>query len=146
MSIRIAQRLDALAILIAAIGGNYVLDGGWELFALFALLPDVALLAYIGQNERAALPRAVYNTLHTYAAPLVLSFALWPWEPVWLLGWVGHIALDRVLGFGLKSAQGFKVTHIQLAEGQNLAREQASGETAGLGGGGASGGHGGGQA
>lgn len=145
MSIRIAQRLDALAILIVAIGGNYALDGGWGLFALFALLPDAALLAYIGRDERAALPRAVYNTLHTYAAPLVLAVALWPWQPVWLLGWVAHIALDRVLGFGLKSAQGFKVTHIQLAEGRQAAWEQASGDAGGLGGG-AGGGHGGGQA
>lgn len=116
MPIKIAQRLDALAILVCAIVANHFLDGHWGLFAVFALAPDVALLAYIGRDPRSPFARNVYNALHTYAAPLVLAAALWPWQPVWLLGWVAHIALDRVLGFGLKSRWGFKVTHIQLAE------------------------------
>jgi hypothetical protein len=27
--------------------------------------------------------------------------------------WIAHIGVDRMLGFGLKYAEGFRVTHLQ---------------------------------
>ena len=60
---------------------------------------------------------ALYNLAHTYTIPLIfLSFALSFHStlliPVALI-WISHIALDRVLGFGLKYPSQFKDTHLQ---------------------------------
>jgi hypothetical protein len=110
-------RLDALGILIGTIALQYLLAGNWWLFALFAILPDVALLAYIGYDGTTRWPSLVYNTLHTYILPILLFMVLWPYQPIYLLGWIAHIALDRLVGYGFKSATNFKLTHLQQIEG-----------------------------
>lgn len=38
-------------------------------------------------------------------------------EPAWGLAaaiWLGHIGFDRLLGYGLKHAHGFRFTHLGL--------------------------------
>lgn len=110
---KIFLRLDAIGILIGAVALNILWQGNWWLFVLFAILPDIALLAYIGYKGTTRWPSLVYNILHTYIWPISLMIVLWPLKPVFLLGWVSHIALDRVLGYGFKSATDFKVTHLQ---------------------------------
>jgi hypothetical protein len=58
-----------------------------------------------------------YNLAHTYAFPLLLlAVALYRNAPVPLavsLIWIAHIAIDRVLGYGLKYPTHFKDTHLQ---------------------------------
>jgi hypothetical protein len=115
--VRIFLRLDGAAILIAALALNILWAGNWWLFILFAILPDIALLTYIGYDGTARWPSLIYNVLHTYALPILLLLVLWPVQPIFLLGWVAHIALDRVVGYGLKSATDFKLTHLQQVEG-----------------------------
>jgi hypothetical protein len=110
-------RLDALGILIGAVALHILWQGNWWLFALFAILPDIGILAYIGYDGTTRWPSLVYNTLHTYAIPILLLIAFWSFQPVFLLGWVTHIALDRVAGYGFKSATDFKLTHLQQIEG-----------------------------
>jgi hypothetical protein len=110
-------RLDALSILIGAVMLNILWGSNWWLFALFAILPDVALLAYIGYNGTSRWPSLVYNTLHTYALPILLLIVFWPFQPVYVLGWVAHIALDRMVGYGFKSATDVKLTHLQQITG-----------------------------
>lgn len=107
-------RLDAMAALIGAVALHVLWGGNWWLFALFAILPDVALLAYIGYNGATRWPSLVYNILHTYALPILLMLVLWPLQPIYLLGWIAHIAVDRIVGYGFKSATDFKLTHLQL--------------------------------
>jgi hypothetical protein len=57
--------------------------------------------------------------VHGYVLPLLL--ALLAWNRGSRLGgelaliWTAHIAMDRLLGFGLKYQDGFKPTHIQSA-------------------------------
>lgn len=110
-------RLDALGILLGAVGVQYLLAGNWWLFALFAIFPDIALLAYMGYDGTRRWPSLVYNTLHTYALPILLIAVLWQLQPIYLLGWIAHIALDRLVGYGFKSATDFKLTHLQQIEG-----------------------------
>lgn len=114
MTITVALKFDALAIFLAAIAG-YIHGGeSWWWFALFFVLPDIAIIPYGLFPSASPWPRRIYNTAHTYAFPAVLAVIFHASAPYALLGWVAHIALDRLLGFGLKSSQGFKITHVQL--------------------------------
>ena len=88
----------------------------WWPFVVFAIAPDIALIAGMsGGLARGQLnPRAVpiYNAVHRYWAPgvlVVITFLLD--SPEWLaagLAWTAHISLDRSLGFGLRTREGFQ--------------------------------------
>jgi hypothetical protein len=108
----------ALLALIFIIAIAYLLIGqqvsGWYVLA-FAVLPDLTLLVGIapGSAKGQIHPRAVplYNALHTVVGPLLLGAAalLWLGLP-WLAGalaWATHIAVDRSLGIGLRTREGF---------------------------------------
>lgn len=88
--------------------------GGWQL-AAFAMGPDVALLAGFGRDlEPGRLhPRAVplYNALHRFAGPVALTaLAAAGVVPAGFLAgglvWGAHIAMDRSLGYGLRTRDG----------------------------------------
>jgi hypothetical protein len=90
--------------------------GGWQL-AAFGFGPDLALVYGIGADlEKGRLhPRAVpiYNLLHRYPLPLALGIvAAFDLVPVgYLVGalaWAFHISLDRSLGYGLRTRDGFQ--------------------------------------
>jgi hypothetical protein len=90
--------------------------GYWQL-AVFGLGPDVALFAGVGAGlEKGQLhPRAVplYNLLHRYWLPaglLVLaSLGLVPLGFfVGGLAWALHISLDRAVGYGLRTRDGYQ--------------------------------------
>ena len=110
---KIFLRLDAIGILIGAVVLNILWQGNWWMFVLFAIFPDIGLFAYIGYKGTTRWPSLVYNVLHTYALPILLMIIFWPLKSVFLLGWISHIALDRIVGYGLKSATDFKITHLQ---------------------------------
>jgi len=86
----------------------------WGLFALLFLSPDLSMLGYLAGAKWGA---AFYNSVHTYAGPvllLLLSFAL-PAARLAPFGliWLAHLGFDRMLGFGLKYPTFFKDTHLQ---------------------------------
>jgi hypothetical protein len=112
----------AYATLAAALLAAIVLElarhgtGYWQL-AVLVLAPDLALFlgAAPGLARGQLHPRAVglYNLLHRYWGPLVLTglaaFAVIPLG--WLVGalaWALHISLDRALGYGLRTRDGFQ--------------------------------------
>jgi len=109
-------RLEALLVLLATLIGYAALHGRWWLFAVLFLVPDLSLIGYLArENQRFA--ASLYNAIHTYAGPLAIGLAAWKAHST-VTGqvaviWIAHIAIDRLLGFGLKYAQGFKPTHIQ---------------------------------
>ena|ERR1700730_5324306 len=90
--------------------------GYWQIGA-FGLGPDVALFYGVGRGlDKGQLhPRAVvaYNLVHRYWGPLVLAM-LASFDLVSLgfligaLAWAFHIALDRAVGYGLRTADGFQ--------------------------------------
>ncbi len=89
--------------------------GGWQL-AAFALAPDLPLLAgggrglARGQLRRRAVP--AYNALHRLSGPAALALVLLAGLGAgWLvaaLAWSAHIALDRSLGYGLRTRDGLQ--------------------------------------
>jgi hypothetical protein len=90
--------------------------GYWQL-AVFGLGPDVALFLGAGSGlaKGQLHPRAVglYNLLHRFWGPLLLAalgaFGLIPFGYlIGALAWALHISLDRAVGYGLRTRDGFQ--------------------------------------
>ncbi len=116
---RLAYAAGAVMLLATSIAVFVSVDAGWWVFPVFAIGPDLAFLAGIGHKEPLAhgqMPsRAVpiYNALHRVAGPIALgllaAFGLLP--PALLVGalvWGFHIFLDRAIGYGLRTPDGFQ--------------------------------------
>jgi hypothetical protein len=106
-------RLEGAAISAAAVALYAHAGLSWPLFALLILAPDLAMLAYLVGPRAGA---TAYNIVHTYALAVPLALAgYWLASPVALaigLIWIAHIGMDRMLGYGLKYASGFRDTHL----------------------------------
>lgn len=95
------------AVLYARTGAS------WWIFAALWLVPDLSMLGYLGRPCRAS---RIYNAAHTYTVPITLAVCALLLHAQGLvpfaLIWVNHIAIDRLLGFGLKFEEGFGRTHL----------------------------------
>ena len=117
--IRIAYGALAVLLLAAIVLEARKHNAGYWQLAAFALGPDVALLYGFGAGlEKGRLhPRAVglYNLLHRFWLPvalaLVASFQVV--SVAWLIGalaWGLHVSIDRAVGYGLRTRDGFQRT------------------------------------
>ena len=110
-------RAEGAAVLAASAAGYVTTGAGWWLFAVLFLAPDLFMLGYLAGPRVGA---AVYNAGHTYAVTLaVVGLGLWTGAPLVAavgLIWTAHIGFDRMLGYGLKQARGFKATHLSAGE------------------------------
>lgn len=106
-------RLEGVALLAGAVLLYWHGDHSWLLFAIAFLAPDLAMLGYLGGPATGA---ATYNAAHTMVLPIALGVAgvLAGADLALAVGliWLAHIGFDRVLGYGLKLPEGFKVTHL----------------------------------
>lgn len=114
---RAAYGALAAVLLAAAIALPIARGGGWWLLIAFVLAPDLALLLGISAKiEQGRLhPRAVrlYNALHSFRAPALLAVTavvLPLGAVVGALAWAFHISLDRALGYGMRTPEGFQRT------------------------------------
>ena len=110
----ILLRIEELALLTATILLYRHLHFNWLLFAILFLAPDLFMLGYLLNTRIGAV---TYNLAHTLFLPLILlAAALYLQHPTTqaiALIWIAHIALDRLLGYGLKYPTHFKDTHLQ---------------------------------
>ncbi len=85
----------------------------WWLFAALWLAPDLSMLGYLAGPCRGA---RIYNAFHTYVGPAVLALCALLLHAHGALAvaliWANHIGVDRLLGYGLKYADGFGYTHL----------------------------------
>jgi hypothetical protein len=112
-SVILLLRLEGLAV-AAVTALLYARTGAsWWLFAALWLAPDLSMLGYLAGPCRGA---RIYNAIHTYVGPAALAVsALLVHAQVALplaLVWANHIGVDRLLGYGLKYADGFGYTHL----------------------------------
>ncbi len=115
MSPRIAYAA-LTAVLVAALAVEVAAtDTPWWIVVVFLLGPDIALLLGIGSGlEKGQLhPRAVplYNALHRYWGPAALALASLVLPEGWLaaaLAWALHVSVDRTVGYGLRTPDGFQ--------------------------------------
>jgi hypothetical protein len=104
----------AAVLLIATALELALRNGGWWQLAAFGIGSDLALFAGFGAGlETGRLhPRAVplYNALHSYWAPALLALAALALPGGYLVGalaWAFHISLDRAIGYGKRTPEGF---------------------------------------
>lgn len=116
---RTILRWEGAAYLLLACVLYHHLGFGWGEFALWFLLPDVALLVYVLGNARSGM--WAYNLTHSsVGAGLMGAVGLVAAQPVlWQISliWFAHIGFDRALGYGLKFPVGFRVTHLGVIGG-----------------------------
>jgi hypothetical protein len=110
---RALLRVEGAAILALATLLYWKVGLSWWLFLVLFLAPDLSFLGYLAGPRTGAI---VYNAAHTLIGPLLLAaagmllpaFVLVPLSVIW----VAHIGFDRMLGYGLKYADGFGFTHL----------------------------------
>ena len=116
-----ADRLPAVLLRLegaALLGASAALyaDGGWSwlAYALLFLAPDLSLLGYLGGPRLGAV---AYDAAHFAATPAVLGVlgVIGGSDVLVQIGlvWLGHIGIDRLLGYGLKYPSAFRDTHLQ---------------------------------
>lgn len=109
------QRIEGAIVFVTALSLYAYLDHDltWWLAVILFFLPDVSFAGYALGPKAGAI---VYNVVHVYALGMVLlavgfAFGSGTVAAVGAL-WMGHAGFDRMLGFGLKSPEGFKITHL----------------------------------
>ena len=113
---RVAYGLAAAILLAAVVAELAAHGGGWWQVAVFGLGPDVALVygTAPGLEKGQLHPRAVvpYNLLHRLWGPVVLTVlaatGVLPGLLVGGLTWGLHVTLDRAIGYGLRTPDGFQ--------------------------------------
>ena len=85
----------------------------WWLAVLVFFAPDLSFAGYALGSRVGSL---VYNAVHVYAlGGVLIALGLFCAKPMLVcLGglWFAHSGFDRLLGYGLKSAEGFSFTHL----------------------------------
>lgn len=111
--VRALLRMEATLLFVLALWAYGRWGMGWGTFALCFLLPDLAFLGYLAGPRIGAL---AYNATHALLGPLaLLAFGVANGERAALaagLIWIAHVGFDRMLGYGLKYAAGFRTTHL----------------------------------
>ena len=106
-------RLEELAMLGLSIYALTWYQADWWWYLLLVIGPDISMIGYLGGNKTGAF---VYNLFHHkgIAVLTILTGFILSIEPIMLAGIVlfGHSSMDRFFGYGLKTTQGFKYTHI----------------------------------
>lgn len=106
-------KLEEVALLSLSLIVYDRLALGWGWFPLLLFLPDLSMVGYLGGAKLGAM---VYNFWHHRAVavtPLVLGY-LSDSQILMVMGCIlfAHIAMDRLLGYGLKYQTGFHDTHL----------------------------------
>ena len=108
------RRIAYAALAAGLLAACLTVEGPWWHAVAFGLAPDLALLGGIAPGlARGQLhPRAVsfYNALHTFAGPAIVgvAFVLAGISLLGPLAWALHIAVDRTMGYGLRTRDGFQ--------------------------------------
>jgi len=110
---RLLLHLEGLALLVAAVFVYFAQGRPLWAFLLFLLAPDLSAIGYVFGPRVGSV---VYNLGHIIVWPLVLGLLGWrlgwSWATAAALIWLAHIGMDRLVGYGLKYPDAFKLTHL----------------------------------
>jgi hypothetical protein len=106
-------KLEEAAMFGLSIYVLYWLQAEWWWYLVLVIGPDISMLGYLAGNKVGA---ACYNLFHHKGVAVALFVAglLLPHLLVQAIGIVlfGHSSMDRLFGYGLKTNEGFKYTHL----------------------------------
>jgi len=106
-------KLEQAALLAACFIATLHLGHTWWVFPALLLTPDVSMIGYAVSNRWGAV---LYNLFHHQGVAIaVVATGYYSSQPTVLLAGLillGHSAMDRMLGYGLKYASGFQDTHL----------------------------------
>lgn len=110
---KLLLKLEYISILLGCYLTSLYLGYAWWLFFALLLLPDIGMMGYAVNNKWGA---ALYNVFHHMGiAVLAIGIGWYTNQPYVLLGGIillGHSAMDRVFGYGLKYNSSFHDTHL----------------------------------
>jgi hypothetical protein len=106
-------RLEYAALWLGSIFAFGQLDYAWWLYPALLLLPDLSIAGYaLGPRWGAW----IYNVFHHLGVGILVGVVGYYEGSGWLqlagIILVGHSAMDRLFGYGLKLETGFKDTHL----------------------------------
>jgi hypothetical protein len=120
-------RLEGLAAFAVSTALYARSGGGWGMFLLLILAPDLSMIGYAAGPRAGA---AAYNAAHSYALPLALAavgLAAGSGRAVAVaLVWTAHIGIDRAIGYGLKYPSSFQDTHLGRLGGRRAGATDAA--------------------
>jgi len=107
--------MEEAAMFLASLFLVQELNLPWKWFWILFLAPDLGMLGYLVNNRTGAI---TYNLLH-HKGIAVLIFIIGAnahYMQLELIGTIlfAHSSFDRMLGYGLKYADGFHSTHLGL--------------------------------
>jgi Domain of unknown function (DUF4260) len=106
-------RLEEAAMFLLSIYLFTGLSMPWWWYVVFILTPDLSMLGYLANNKTGAI---CYNIVHHKAVAILIyiSGLYLQNEILQFAGLIlfGHSSMDRMMGYGLKYAEGFAFTHL----------------------------------
>lgn len=106
-------RLEELAMLLASMYGLFYFNVEWWYYIVLFLGPDISMLFYLGGNKIGAIG---YNIFHHKAIALTVLICgfIFHNQALQIAGLIlfGHSSMDRFMGYGLKTFEGFSFTHL----------------------------------
>lgn len=106
-------QLEEAAMFLLTIYLFSKLSFAWWWYPALILAPDLSMLGYVAGNKVGAIS---YNVVHHKAVAIAVYVAglYWQNEVLQLTGLIlfGHSSMDRMSGYGLKTYEGFKFTHL----------------------------------
>ncbi len=113
--VRILLRVEGLGVFVVSLLAYAEFGGGWGIFALFFLAPDLSLFGYLAGPRVGTMP---YNFTHSFIGALAVSavgvvLSILVAITAGII-WMAHIGFDRSSGYGLKYSAGFGFTHLGL--------------------------------
>ena len=110
---RLLLHWEGAAVLVAAVFVYFRLGLPLWAFLVFLLAPDLSAIGYLFGPRVGSV---TYNLAHIVVWPLLVGgvgWALgWAWAAPVALIWLAHIGMDRMVGYGLKYPDAFKVSHL----------------------------------
>jgi hypothetical protein len=106
-------KLEEMAMLIVSVLALMYLKVPYFYYLILFLGPDISMLGYLLGNKTGAIS---YNIFHHKGIAMTLFVVGFIYN-IWLLqvaGLIlfGHSSMDRMMGYGLKTFEGFKFTHL----------------------------------
>ena len=106
-------RVEGATLFAGSLIAYSTTDQAWWLVPLTLLLPDLAMVGYLGGTRLGAY---LYNLGHSTPIPAAIVGIGW-WQDKSLIAalglvWLAHIGLDRLIGYGLKYDDHFQHTHL----------------------------------